>query len=197
MGKDSIIVILILIVAIIVLNHITLTDTNIDVKSTIDNNVYMVRDLSNKQDAANLLAVIKKRLFILLHYLDQNKTTKYKNYAKHIDLMKKRLPKSIIMESNANSVYTSYSVNKGESIVFCLRSRDSEQNLHDVNLLMYVALHELAHVSTIKYGHTETFKKVFAFLVRIAMFLNLYKKINFSHKTPVRYCGLDITESIV
>ena len=36
MGKDSIIVILILIVAIIVLNHITLTDTNIYLKSNID-----------------------------------------------------------------------------------------------------------------------------------------------------------------
>ena len=36
---------------------------------------------------------------------------------------------AIVLESSEDSVYTSYSVNKGEEIVFCLRSRKIKNKL--------------------------------------------------------------------
>ena len=43
-----------------------------------------------------------------------------------------------ISESTKDNKYTSYSVNKGEKIVFCLRSRDEKNKLVDINIMMFV-----------------------------------------------------------
>ena len=61
---------------------------------------------------------------------------------------------------------------------------------------MYVALHEIAHIACPEYGHTDLFKKIFAFFVLVAMNIGIYKKIDFNYD-PVDYCGLTITESII
>ena len=75
--------------------------------------------------------------------------------------------------------------------------KESHSNeLHDLNLLMYVALHEMAHVGCKEYGHTPLFKKIFAFYTNVAIELNLYKKIYFN-SDPMEYCGLIISESII
>jgi hypothetical protein len=87
-------------------------------------------------------------------------------------------------------------VNKGEQIVFCLRSKRSRNKLHDLNLLMYVAIHECAHVACPSFGHGAEFKKVFAFLTKVAIEIGIYQKIDFNNK-PVEYCGLVITDSII
>ena len=43
------------------------------VKSTIDNNFYRVRDLPDKQIAANMLAKIRINIINLVDYMDKNK----------------------------------------------------------------------------------------------------------------------------
>ena len=58
-------------------------------------------------------------------------------------------------ETGKDSKYTSYSVNKGEKIVLCLRSRDGKDRLIDENTLTFVSIHELAHIMTKSVGHTE------------------------------------------
>lgn len=100
------------------------------------------------------------------------------------------------MESSENSIYTSYSVNKGEEIIFCLRSKETKHKLHDINLVMYVVLHEMAHVACPEYGHGVLFKKIFAFLALRAIDLGIYKKIDFSKDTR-EYCGMNINDSII
>ena len=77
-----------------------------------------------------------------------------------------------IYENDIDSKYTSYSVNKGEEIVFCLRSKETHQ-LHSIDLMMYVALHEISHICCPEIGHTPLFKKIFAFLVNRAIELEL------------------------
>ena len=98
------------------------------------------------------------------------------------------------MESTPDSKYTSYSVNKGEQIVYCLRSRDSEERLVDLNTILFVALHELSHVMTISVGHTPEFWDNFRFLLANAIHWNMYTAVNF-RKTPKAYCGTHITDS--
>jgi len=157
--------------------------------SDIDNQEYLVRNLPDKKDAANLLATVKLKLIKLTTYLQD----KYPN-KKSIMTLAKRFNPDNISEGEGNSKYTSYSVNKGEKIVFCIRSRNSDEKLVDTNLLMFVALHELGHIMTKSVGHTEEFWNNFKFLLINAIEAGLYIKQNFRDK-PVEYCGTQITDS--
>lgn len=165
------------------------------VKSDIDDNFYLVRDLPDKQDAANMLAKIKKNIFDLTNHLVTNKKN-FPDYIPYIDQLQERIKNVIIQESADNGLYTSYSINKGEQIVFCIRSRDNLNKLHDLNLVMYVAIHELGHVGCPEFGHTELFKKIFAFYATEAVKIKIYTKIDFENKNK-EYCGLTITDSII
>ena len=98
-----------------------------------------------------------------------------------------------ITESDENNKYTSYSVNKGEKIVFCVRSRDEKKKLVKLNIMMFVALHELAHTMTESIGHTEEFWNNFRVLLRNARRMGIYKRVNYN-ETPVDYCGTKITD---
>jgi predicted metal-dependent hydrolase len=157
--------------------------------SSVDNRKYLVRNLPDKKKAADILANTRRKLVTLCDILE----TKYSKNKSIIRLIKNFRPDNLI-ESDGGSKYTSYAVNKGEKIVFCLRSRNSKEELVDENLLMFVALHELAHVMTKSIGHTEEFWNNFKFLLKHAIENNLYKKHNF-RKNPEKYCGTTITDS--
>lgn len=165
------------------------------VKSDIDGADYLVREMEDKQNAANLLARIKSNMFKLVEELKKYEDTKYKEYKPYIDQLQQRIKNVVINESSDDRKYTSYSVNKGEQVVFCLRSK-YDSKLHEPNLVMYVALHEMGHIGCPEYGHGDLFKKVFAFFTKVAIETGLYTKIDFSHN-PFEYCGIMITESIV
>ena len=62
--------------------------------------------------------------------------------------------------------------------------------------MMYVALHELAHVGCHEIGHTELFKDIFAFYTREAIKLGIYKYEDYD-SNPVEYCGMVLSSSII
>jgi hypothetical protein len=159
------------------------------VTSTVDEHVYKVRNLPDKQAAADLLATIRRRLDRLTHKLRAH----YKKDSR-VSMLTKRFESKNISEVAAHSKLTSYSVNKGEKIIFCLRSRDGEDTLVDLNTIMFVALHELAHVMTISVGHTKEFWENFRFLLSHAIHWKLYVPVDFK-ETPVPYCGTNITDT--
>lgn len=185
----KIIIIIVLIILILFLIQYA-KDDRVYIKA-YDNNTYYVRDLPDKQAAANLLAKIRENLVNLVNKLE-NKNNKYSNYIKKLS---KELKDCEISENTGNSPYTSFSVNKGEKIIFCLRSRKTKQ-IYDINLLMYVALHEISHIACPEYGHTNLFKEIFRYICKEAIDLNLYQKIDFN-SSPEEYCGMMITESII
>ncbi len=167
------------------------------VKSDIDDELYLVRDLPDKKQAANILARIKQNINSINLFLYNNKKTKYKEYEPYIDQLHERIQNVIIMENDGDYKYTSYSVNKGEQLIFCLRSRDVVNNkLHEINLLMYVVLHEMSHIACPEVGHGPLFKKIFAFIAKIGVEQQLYTKIDFESHAQ-EYCGLMITDSII
>ena len=100
-----------------------------------------------------------------------------------------------IYENDPSSELTSYSVNKGEELAFCLKSKRTGE-LHEINLLLYVAIHEMAHMGCPEIGHGELFKKVFRFLTLEAIKLGVYTKDDYS-ANPVEYCGMILSSSIV
>tara|TARA_B100000035_G_C21002702_1_gene555730 strand:+ start:722 stop:1318 length:597 start_codon:yes stop_codon:yes gene_type:complete len=159
------------------------------VRSKVDNKEYLVQNKSDKQNAADLLANVKNNLMKLVDHVNK----KYPNRSDVRRLVKKFNP-DVITESSHKNKYTSYSINKGEKIVFCLRSRDKHQKLIDLNTIMFVAIHELAHVMTLSTGHTEEFWKNFQFLLREAVGINIYTEQDYS-KNPKKYCGLTITHT--
>jgi hypothetical protein len=207
-GITYIILILIIItIVFVVYTRVTKNDMVL-VKSDIDGDSYLVRNTKDKKKASNLLATLKRDIMQITEYLNQKLDSKdnadierYQPYSAYIKQLKRNLQNVTIKESGFNTVYTSYTVNKGESIVFCIRSKDitkllKSNTIHDKNLVMYVALHEISHVACPEYGHTELFKKIFKFIAETGMKLGMYKKVDFD-AVPVEYCGMMITDSIV
>lgn len=71
-------------------------------------------------------------------------------------------------------------------ITLCLV--DPESKVHyDINTIMYVALHELAHVISKKHGHGEEFKRNFNLLLKRAAQLGIYDP---RKPIPTSYCGI-------
>jgi predicted metal-dependent hydrolase len=197
MIRNESVIIILLLISVIIYIRFSYNDV-VYVKSNIDDNYYLVRDLPDKQRSADLLSNIKKKIFILVDHLVKNKNKKeYIKYKKYINQLEERIQNVVITETSKNSSYTSYSINKGEQIIFCLRSRTKEEDsIHDINLLMYVVLHEIAHVACPEYGHGALFKRIFAFITLEAIKIKLYTKIDFNNKNE-EYCGLTITDSII
>jgi len=180
-------------------------------KSTIDDRDYLVRNLSDKTDAADLLAKIRVKLVKITDHLksvDDKQVKQYSNSSddddKSSNILKEtkeaferlisRFQPDNISESTPNNKYTSYSVNKGQKIVFCLRAKGKEETLVAENVIMFVAIHELAHIMTVSVGHTEEFWNNFRILLRVAVELKLYKNQDYSN-SPVDYCGTKITDT--
>jgi hypothetical protein len=97
-------------------------------------------------------------------------------------------------ETTPDAKYTSYSVNKGEKIVFCLRDKKEGENLVKENIMTFVAIHELAHLMTKSVGHEPEFWNTFKLLLKIAIDNGIYKNIDFN-STPKDYCGVKITDT--
>lgn len=67
----------------------------------------------------------------------------------------------------------SYSVNKRQ-VFLCLKDENGEH--YAMNMLMYVALHELAHCMCDEIGHTAKFHEIFEHLLEIAHLNDVYDK---------------------
>lgn len=161
------------------------------VRSRADQRTYLVRNLPDKQEAADMLGTLNKRMTALVKHM----RSKYPD-SRDVKRLAQNYNPDNVSESGKNDAFTSYSVNKGERLVFCLRSRDDRSELQDDNLLMYVAIHELAHLMTKEVGHTDTFWKNNRLLLSEAISIGVYKKIDFD-KEPQKYCGIKIATSIV
>ena len=183
---------MLIIIALCLLGYTHIEHLNnevIYVKSTIDNNEYLVRNLDNKDDAANILA----KLRIKLERICKIMKDKYPN-DDSVTRMNDRFNADNITESGKNNQYTSYSVNKGEKIVFCIRQKDENESLVDENTLSFVSIHELAHIMTKSVGHTTEFWDNFKRLLKIAIEHKLYIKEDYS-SNPKEYCGIKVSDS--
>ena len=159
------------------------------VKSSIDNHEYLVRNLEDKEEAANILAKIRKKLEDICKLMIK----KYPKDPSVIRMNKKFNPDNI-SEAGKNNQYTSYSVNKGEKIIFCIRQKDEKESLVNENTITFVAIHELAHIMTESIGHTTEFWDNFKRLLNESVDSKLYKKVDYS-KNPEEYCGIKVSDS--
>lgn len=235
------IVSLIIIISLIVIIYKYFESASYDVimvKSNINGKSYLVRNLPDRQEAANSLARISIKLESLVDIIKTaGYETIYNKYLKNdIDketyassnntikrdtisgqeggninnqeiekIIKNKLKDDIarlvanfnpdaFSETTPDAKYTSYSVNKGEKIVFCLRDKKEGEALVKENIMTFVAIHELGHLMTKSIGHEPEFWNSFKLLLKIAIDNGLYKNIDFN-KTPKDYCGVKITDT--
>ena len=232
------IVTIIIIISLIVIIYKYFEASTYDVTmvtSSINGKSYLVRNLPDKQEAADLLGKLSVKLqklvdivqtqgyeSIYMKYLKQDvdKETKTSTVSKDLiegqkggssdtqeleQQIKNKLKDDIarlvsnfnpdaFSETTPDAKYTSYSVNKGEKIVFCLRDKKDGENLVKENIMTFVAIHELGHLMTKSIGHEPEFWNSFKLLLKIAIDNGLYKNIDFN-STPKDYCGIKITDT--
>jgi predicted metal-dependent hydrolase len=179
---------------------------------------YLVRNEPDKQQAANNLDEMNMRFMKLITYcqnadnfelfkkfvikqpdiksiddLNENQAKTLNQFNKDIKRLISNYNPNSLSENVPNSAYTSYSENKGQKIVFCLRSKKTDK-LVDINTMMFVGLHELAHLMTHSIGHKPEFWENFRILLRIAIRIEIYNCIDYNIESK-DYCGTKITDS--
>ena len=157
------------------------------VKSTYDGNKYLVRNLPDKIEAANMLARLRERMNALVIHMHKAQPTK-----KTKKMLQNYIPENIC-ETEAKSNFTSYNINKGQKIVFCIRQKDTNEIL-DFNTLYFVALHELTHIITKSLGHKEEFWDNFREILKFAIDNKYYTYVAYADN-PKKYCGIMITDT--
>ena len=96
-----------------------------------------------------------------------------------------------INENSINSPDTSYTINKGDKIILCIRSPTG--SFYNLNEIIYIFIHELSHIICSEIGHTEKFYNINKFLIQEAIRLNLYNLKNYK-LNPINYCGIKLNE---
>lgn len=160
-------------------------------KSTVDNRKYIVvNSKENFKDAANLLARINNANQTVIKYM----VKKYKNTPHEIRVNRldnKYNPDTLGEHIPPGKNNTSYVVDKGKQIRFCLRPNTDRGTLHDFNILMFVSLHEISHIMNLTIGHEPDFWQNFKFILKNAVEAGVYKPVNYM-KNPVLYCNLTV-----
>lgn len=157
--------------------------------SSVDGNKYCVRERSKLTLAADLLATTTEKLKQLVKHMEE----KYPERENVRRLVRGFNPKRVY-ETLPTSEYTAYSENKGEKLAFCLNTTKDGNQLIDENTLMFVAIHEVAHIMTKSIGHKPEFWNNFKFLLENAAEIGVYTPVDYK-ENPESYCGMEITDN--
>lgn len=174
------------------ISHQSIT-TSAYTKSNTNNRDYLVKNFDDKSSASDLLGTIYNRIFVMRDYLLQ-KLDKYPEFKPYNMQFCNGITNLKLTENAPNGTHTSYTINKGKEISLCIRSAKNAE-LHDINLIMYVVLHELSHVACPEKNHTDLFKKIFSFYLQIATKIGIYEPTNYQ-KNPTEYCGIVLDENL-
>jgi hypothetical protein len=163
----------------------------IQVKSSIDGELYTVRDMPDKQNAADTMAKVRLKMNKLKIHLESTVPDKpqVQQLTRNFEANPNRFK-----EATPDAEHTSYSVNKGEEVHFCLRQREGgDESLVNEDIITFVAIHEMGHMITKTIGHGPDFWNNFAWLLQEAEKIGVYTQRDF-RAHPVSYCGMKITD---
>lgn len=151
-----------------------------------DGNYYTVRNTKKSKETANTLARLNAKVKEFLALLQQKGDD---SQSPMISRLVQRYNPDTLNEGKIDKELTSYTINKGESITLCVRSRDSHDNLYNDNVLFGVLLHELAHVGSVTVDHNAEFIRNFNYLLQKASEWNMFTRIT----KQFDYCGIETT----
>ena len=150
-----------------------------------DGRHYLVRDIPQKAETANMMAKMNEKVNILFKNLREGNEK-----AVMVARLTSRFRPEVLSEGRLEKKLTSYTVNKGEKLVMCMRKRDGTDALFPENVLFSVLLHELAHIASLSEGHGKEFQENLAFLTGKAQKLGLQRK----EQVNLDYCGIPLAE---
>jgi hypothetical protein len=157
--------------------------------SDVDGNKYCVRERAKLVLAADLLAQCTVNMKKMVDYMEKT----YPDQDNVRRLVAGFDPQQVC-ETLPTSELTAYSENKGEKLAFCLNTTKTGTKLIDSNTLMFIALHEMAHIMTESIGHKDEFWKNFKFLLQNAAEIKIYTPVDYKND-PKQYCGIEINDN--
>jgi hypothetical protein len=175
----------------------------VDVKSKVDGGTYRVASIYNDtQEAADTIANLNEfvtDVIAKLKHVYVDSDAPAGRMQEHIKgrqftmaLLTRFSPKSVKENVPVDPEKTSYVKNKGEEISMCLREKQSgKSRLHSLDLLKFVMLHELAHMTIIELDHSSDFWDHFKFLLDFCHHYGLYAPPDYSRQN-VQYCGITV-----
>jgi hypothetical protein len=158
-----------------------------------DGQSYEMQNLPDKERALEVMSSIKAKLGRLYeHYKSEPALAADPPVARFLS----RYSSDVFVENDMASSDTSYSENKGQKIVVCLRDKTKapQYPLIDENTIMFVMLHEMAHLMTETIGHTSEFWNNFKRILQDGIQIGIYRPVNYA-QSPTPYCGMTITDS--
>ena len=164
-------------------------DSLVCVLSSVDGEKYCVREREKVNAAADLLAKTSHKMTRVVNYCVAQEPDD-----KRVQRLAERYRPGRVKETLPTSEYTAYSENKGEKLAFCMNTAKKGGRMIDPNTLIFVAIHELAHIMTVSVGHTKEFWQNFKFLLIRAVEIGVYSPVDYE-KHPARYCGMDLTNN--
>ena len=173
-------------------------DKTCEVSCPITNETFIVQN--NKQEPEWVRKEVARRIGSLAKNIDKlvlymyNKNLPDKIIATRLaERWKKiRMNPHGLRETGFGETSAAYTVNKGDQMRICVRDEKSDNLFENENTMVFVMLHELAHLMSKSYGHNLEFKRNFAYITKIAVELGIYKYEDFT-KNPQTYCGTDIS----
>ena len=157
----------------------------VSVRSSIDSREYRIEDSPDRQEAADFLADVNRDIIKFVDYLRNNPD-------ENVQRICNRYNPDKLGENLEYKSYKAYSVNKGQEIVICIR-KDGKL-IKDKNTMLFVLIHELAHIMTVENGHPPIFWENMGKLLKEAEKAGVYKVVDYA-KTPVNFCGILIDKT--
>jgi len=163
----------------------------VELISKLDGKVYRVQDLPDKQEACDRISKLSLNLTKLI---DTYKSDPSSMADPRVKILVSRFNPNSFTENDLDSDTTSYSENKGEKIVVCIRDKTPPYKFVEENTSMFVLLHEMAHLMSTTVGHTPEFWANFKRILHDAVQCGIYTPVNYARQ-PTPYCGMTITDS--
>jgi hypothetical protein len=195
-----IVLIVLVFIAREVLCKMRIVNRYVPLLSSADGEKYdILADMPNTQAAADMLGRVNENLLTLLRSvrvrLAEGKIAE--NDKVYLTYILRHYDPEQLNETYPNyfSDMTSFNVDNGKLISICLRK--SMHEFHDINLVMFVAIHEMAHNYPVIRGpdedpHTDLFWYIDTLLLREAVTAGVYIPVDY-RKNPIEYCNNRIT----
>lgn len=182
-----------------------------EVFSSVDDMPYRVHlQHAEPQKAADTLAEINRRVIELMRHLRRKYvgTAHSPTPIAHQYPMRTKAVQQLLRNYNQDNIVenspldpegdTSYTIDKGGVLAICLREKTPTasgdpryRDIHDIDTLMFVVVHELSHIAIKDVDHPPIFWRTFKFMLGEAVGIGLLRSLPYDSQ-PVKYCGIKV-----